>query len=59
MDRENDFLTVKELSAILKLSPSTIRNYMRQGKIPTIRFSHRTYRGRIPADAQEQSEGNA
>ena len=39
-----ELLTVKEVSTILKLSESGLRNLVRQGKIPHIKFGKRTIR---------------
>lgn len=35
----HDFLTPEELSALVRVRPSTIREWARQGKIPAIRLS--------------------
>ncbi len=50
-----DFLTVKEVANILRVSESTIRNYIRQGIIKAIKFgSNRRATVRIPKSEVEK-----
>jgi excisionase family DNA binding protein len=35
-----EFLTVEEVSAMLRISPQTIRKHVREGKLPAARFGH-------------------
>jgi excisionase family DNA binding protein len=41
-----DWLTIKEAAEILKLSEHTVRDQVRQGKIPATKLGHRTVRVR-------------
>jgi len=40
----DDFLTAKELAARLKVKPSTVREWMRQGVIPAIKLTPKVVR---------------
>lgn len=35
-----EFLSVEEVSAMLRISPQTIRKHIREGKLPAARFGH-------------------
>ena len=41
-----DWLTIKEAAALLKLSEHTVRDQVRVGKIPSTKLGHRTVRVR-------------
>ena len=41
-----DWLTIKEAAAMLKLSEHTVRDQVRDGKIPSVKLGHRTVRVR-------------
>ncbi len=50
-----DFLTVKEVANILRVSESTVRNYIKQGIIKAIKFgSNRRATVRIPKTEVEK-----
>lgn len=34
-----DLITVKEAAELLRVSPATVRNWVREGKLPGLRFS--------------------
>jgi excisionase family DNA binding protein len=35
-----EFLRVEEVATMLRISPQTIRRYIREGKLPAVRFGH-------------------
>ena len=41
-----DWLTIKEAAALLRLSEHTVRDQVRDGKIPSVKLGHRTVRVR-------------
>jgi|ETNvirenome_6_85_1030632.scaffolds.fasta_scaffold26510_4 excisionase family DNA binding protein len=50
-----DFMTVKEVANILRVSESTVRNYIKQGIIKAIKFgSNRRATVRIPKTEVEK-----
>ncbi len=44
-----EFLTSRQLSEILQVSPSTVRRLTREGRIPVIRLTARIMRYHLPA----------
>lgn len=42
----DDWLTIKEVAEILRLSEHTVRDQVRDGKIPSTKLGHRTVRVR-------------
>jgi excisionase family DNA binding protein len=60
-DVDDEFLTVAEVAAILKLNQQTIRNWIAQGSLPALRVGGRRVRvlrrdlDQLLADAEEPS----
>jgi len=52
---KRDVLTVKEAATLLKISPSTLYNYVRQGKLPGIRVRGRWQIKKESVQAMRQS----
>jgi len=44
MKHESELLTAKELAARLRVSPETVREWARLGRIPALRLSRKAYR---------------
>lgn len=44
MDKREEFLTARQLAAILQVSESTVRRLAREGRIPSIRLTARLLR---------------
>ena len=63
MNPENEFLTIEELAALLKVSPRTIRRIIKRRELPVIRIGRqlRFRRGSVnewlASNIVEQSEG--
>jgi excisionase family DNA binding protein len=59
MARDQDILTVKELSDLLRLHPTTVYKLVRQGKIPSFRVGNewRFRKDAIMRWLSEKSEG--
>jgi excisionase family DNA binding protein len=48
-DRHTDFLTARQLAAILQVSESTVRRLAQQGRIPSIRLTSHLIRFHLPS----------
>ena len=49
MDEREEFLTARQLAAILQVSESTVRRLAREGRIPSIRLTPRLIRFHLPS----------
>jgi excisionase family DNA binding protein len=49
--RESDLLTVEETAHLLRLKPSTIRDWILKRRIPFVKFSRRVFIRRIDVEA--------
>ena len=43
-DSKQNLLTVREVAGVLRLSKSTVKNYILEGKIESIKFGYKTLR---------------
>ncbi len=63
MNPENEFLTIEELAALLKVSPRTIRRIIKRNELPAIRigrqlrFRRESINEWLAANVVERSEG--
>lgn len=48
-DERNEFLTAKQLAAVLQISEASVRRLAQQGRIPSIRLSPRLIRFHLPS----------
>ena len=47
--KREEFLTARQLAAVLQVSESTVRRLAQQGRIPSIRLTSRLLRFHLPA----------
>ncbi len=47
--RRDEFLTARQLAAVLQVSESTVRKLSREGRIPVVRLTPRLARYNLPA----------
>ncbi len=48
-ERRDEFLTARQLAAVLQVSESTVRKLSREGRIPVVRLTPRLARYHLPA----------
>jgi excisionase family DNA binding protein len=48
-EEHNEFLTVKQLAAVLQISEASVRRLAHSGRIPSIRLSPRLIRFHLPS----------
>ena len=49
MSEREEFLTARQLAAVLQVSESTVRRLAREGRIPSIRLTPRLIRFHLPS----------
>ena len=52
MENESDLLTARELANRLRVTPGTVLWWARQGRIPSLRLSHKVIRYNLDAVLQ-------
>jgi excisionase family DNA binding protein len=57
-EERNEFLTARQLAAILQISESTVRKLAHAGKIPSIRLTSRLIRFHLPSVREALDHAN-
>lgn len=57
-EERNEFLTARQLAAVLQISESTVRKLAHAGKIPSIRLTSRLIRFHLPSVREALDHAN-
>jgi excisionase family DNA binding protein len=57
-EERNEFLTARQLAAVLQISESTVRKLAHSGKIPSIRLTPRLIRFHLPSVREALDQTN-